>query len=143
MIRPIAVFTTSDIQRYNLHHPPSTLVSTGKLERAIVEGYECYVVSTRTRLSETDTWWRKHVPDDRIFLSSVKEQKEDGGYANSLSTIKPWERLYAVLSITPAPLSCEDRKRAEELGESVHAFACWQDAQDQLESHGIPQGSSF
>lgn len=141
MEKLIAVFTTSDIQYHSWPELfQAGLKSTGKLERAIAEGFTIYVVSTRTKLSETDAWWRVHVPDERIFLSS---ENVDGGYVNSPSTITPWERLYDVLGLTPMDLSRADIVEAEKKEMTPRAFACWMDANYQLASHGIRQGSSF
>ena len=55
-----AVFTTSDIQRFksNLEE----LESTGKLEKAIEQGYEVFVITSRTGFKpQIDDWWMNQV----------------------------------------------------------------------------------
>lgn len=112
----VCVFTTSAIQEYR----NGALVSTRRLERALAAGYTCYVVSSRHTLSDTDNWWRALVPSTHIFLTDKEEYVEDGGYANSPSTINPWRRLYACLGIYP-----------------VTEWSNWMCAQEELKLHGI------
>ncbi len=72
------VLTTSDIQKYLPGSDVPRYKPTGLLERAIEEGYEVFITTTRTKLVETDDWWRKLVPDDHIFLTdpSVEDMQE-------------------------------------------------------------------
>lgn len=144
-VRLVAVFTTSEIQQ-SVFGNHTVLKSTGKLEDAIQQGYTCYVVSTRTKLSDTDAWWRALVPDERIFLTSKEESDEDRGFANSPSTIRPWENLYQVLGIKPLPLKTPDWE--EEEGYDAEPMTCafrnWQSAQYQLEEkHNVRLGWTF
>jgi len=104
--RKIAIFSTSEIFRHwypNIGLPiiskvtrkdgrVVTFASTGSLEKAMKNGYKIYVVSTRESLSEEDTWWRKLVNKNRIFLAD--KQKKDEFTENS-----GWIRLFAKLGL--------------------------------------------
>jgi hypothetical protein len=103
----IAVFTTSEIfstwqdRRKNLEHKGTfegghetvDIYSTGNLEKAVEQGYDVYVVSTRTKLGEHDEWWLSLVKRNNIFLV----EKDENDHREAL--LRPWKILYKHLCI--------------------------------------------
>lgn len=67
--------TSTPTSRFTDDHGRSTNVySTGSLERALAEGHEIYVVSTRENLGEHDEWWITLLGgQDRVFLMPEEE----------------------------------------------------------------------
>ncbi|MFA5947332.1 MAG: hypothetical protein WC813_04950 [Patescibacteria group bacterium] len=128
------VLTTSDIMRAH----SATLdglgnyQSTGRLERAIAEGYEVFITTTRTKLVEIDDWWRKLVPDDHIFLANP--QGED--LAEHLAS--GWKKCIAALGLTWPTLGELKPELAERLGSDWSSKpGTWVDVQHWLPSQGV------
>jgi len=74
------------------------IVSRGRLERALREGLEVFVVSTRSALSDYDAWWRLLVPPEHVLLGgdgaetcSVSERNASRGAG--------WVALYRCLGL--------------------------------------------
>jgi len=88
-MKKIAVLSTSDIQRITDRGPEST----GRLERAIEQGFTVFVGSDRTKTGEYDQWWIDLVGSDRVFLAdgsldrTIKNHHE---FCNS-----GWQALFA------------------------------------------------
>lgn len=106
MNKKIAVFTTSDIfrtwederngpQRAEFDGHP--IFTTGNLERALAEGYDVWVVTTRTRedLSHHDAWWMKLVKSDQILTSMGR----GGEGCNHPAILAPWQELFQRMSL--------------------------------------------
>lgn len=103
--KKIAVFMTLDILRAfgdpNTERPMATMndgtpVYTNQwLERALSEGYEVWVVSTRAHLYSHDTWWRNLLPPDRILLA--REGHIAGPKCPNI--LAPWRMLYERLEL--------------------------------------------
>jgi hypothetical protein len=64
----IAVLSTSDIQRVT-DYDLMRIESTGKLERALEQGFTVYVGSTRTKTGDHDQWWIDLVGSNNVFLA--------------------------------------------------------------------------
>jgi hypothetical protein len=129
------VLTTSDIQK---NHGSGVYKSTGRLERAIAEGYEVFIASSRTKLVETDDWWAKLVPADHIFLADELEND----LADYLSS--SWKKCLAALGIT-WPTEGELKPAfAERLSAEWAAKpGTWPDVQYWLPRKGIDTKYSF
>lgn len=86
--KKIAVFTTSEIQEPGAQNKQH---STGALERAMSEGYEVFVVSTRDTFGSHDTWWIEMVPADHVtHCRPLREDEHESG----LRLNEPWKALY-------------------------------------------------
>lgn len=154
-IARIAIFSTSDIQRYvgadtflkatgNLRAAVGNdtfMMSTGNLERATLLGFDVWVLTTREKFSDTDNWWKEYVSADQILMPSDKwvnpecfvERPFYG--ANSPELIAPWLALYEKLGI-PLPfrkLVDDGREWDQEgPGQYVQGFETWLQAKAYL-----------
>lgn len=117
-----AVFTTSDIQRFK--GMSDTLESTGKLEKAIEQGYEVFVITTRTVFNpEIDDWWRNQVSG--IYTGYIGYGATDKGM------IETYKQFYRDQNINP--------------DEVITKFPeiTWVDYAVSLEFHGFKRGKDF
>lgn len=103
MLQPVAIFSTSEIQFVN--QGADVPITTGALERALENGFQCYVASTRHGLGKTDAWWVKLVGEENVFLAKTPEHVDslpwstvrtflegnpELGYTNGWGTIENW-----------------------------------------------------
>ena len=133
-----AVFTTSDIQRFK--GMSDELESTGKLENAISQGYEVFVITSRTVFKpEIDDWWRNQV--SKVYTGYT------GGGAHDSGLIETYKRFYRDQNIDPdnmilRRIGChteEDSKWFDKYPfEPAHM-----DYADRLEVYGFKTGKDF
>ncbi|MAP23893.1 MAG: hypothetical protein CL582_23425 [Alteromonadaceae bacterium] len=143
----IAIFSTSEIQRHwypSMRLPVRSEIvrkdgriakfaSTGYLEKAIKEGYEVYVASTRSSLHEHDKWWTELVKSENIFLA--REDKD-----NLVSENSSWVQLYHKLDLPYPRRGKGDDDEKPRKGTYLH----WSCARDDLKmKHGMTLGSYF
>ena len=133
-----AVFTTSDIQRFksNLEE----LESTGKLEKAIEQGYEVFVITSRTGFKpQIDDWWMNQV--SKVYTGYT------GGCATDKGMIETYKRFYRDQNIDPdnmivgfiGPLTEKDSKFEEKYPLEIS----WMDYQNKLGHYGFKTGKDF
>jgi hypothetical protein len=101
--------------------------STGKLEEALAQGMEVYVVSIRPVFGQQDVWWQDLVAPDRVFNATGIFAAAVNGDPLEASFV-PWRSLYGLLGI-PWP---EGRFR------DFDDPAVWLASQ-----HGVKDGSLF
>ena len=132
-----AVFTTSDIQRFK--GMSDELESTGKLENAISQGYEVFVITSRTVFKpEIDDWWRNQI--SKLYTGYT------GGGAQDSGLIETYKRFYRDQNIDPdnmilRKITCEteqDSKYSQYAREIRHM-----DYADRLEVYGFKTGKDF
>ena len=90
-MKKIAVLSTSDIQRvadYDLMR----IESTGRLERALEQGFTVFVGSTRTKTGDHDQWWIDLVGSGNVFLADDSLSENHDQLCNS-----GWRALFASL----------------------------------------------
>jgi hypothetical protein len=122
-MKKIAVLSTSDIQRvadYDLMR----IESTGRLERALEQGFTVFVGSTRTKTGDHDQWWIDLVGSDRVFLADDSLDQTSENHDELCNS--GWRALFAVLSFN-WPLICDDH-RSHGRGEWQQAPMFWTDA---------------
>lgn len=132
-----AVFTTSDIQRFK--GMSDTLESTGKLEKAIEQGYEVFVITTRTRFfPENDDWWRNQV--SKVYTGYT------GNGATDLGMIEAYKRFYRDQNIDPdtmilRQITCETEQQSKYSNYSREIRHM--DYADRLQVYGFKTGRDF
>lgn len=102
----IVVLTTSDIFRVSNTGPPKgcksevkdefdidgnifSSYSTGLFEKAIAEGKDIYVGSTRVKLLSGEKWWSEQIPSDHIFMRRDLDEPSS----------EAWKRLFDAIGI--------------------------------------------
>jgi len=133
----LAVFTTTEIFRHS--REPSDeeprargpngykCYTRGTLERALEEGYEVIVVTSRYELLECDNWWKALVPEGNIYLTSDDPEMEHNAKFN-----EPWKKLYERLGLQ-YPMNPYLPTQP----------VFWPEAREQLKNHGIKRGIDF
>ena len=133
-----AVFTTSDIQIFK--GMSDDLESTGKLEKAIEQGYEVFVITTRTIFKpEIDDWWRNQV--SKVYTGYTGQGATDSGM------IETYKRFYRDQNIDPddmviGQIGCHNEEYSEFLERYPHNIH-WMDYADKLEHYGFKTGRNF
>jgi len=154
----IAVFDTSSIftvcpenypwaQDKKCQLPDGTKVlSLGKLEQALEEGYTCFVASTREKLGDHDQWWVELVGKDNVFLAG---QRPDSPYwwadTNRNERVSMgWIKLFERLGIEYPHVDYSGVEVDEEEEPAEPPLEFWTSARHVLyEDHGIREGRSF
>lgn len=109
-----AIFGTRDIWDYRAQFPGQSPVfvideprprgakypifSTGKLEQAIAEGYDIYVVSIRPGFADVDNWWRRLVPADHVFVNKGLLPAFTGN-PKAADIFNAWRQFYRLLGL--------------------------------------------
>lgn len=130
-----AVFTTSDIQRFK--GMSDDLESTGKLENAIKQGYEVFVITSRTRFfPKIDDWWMNQV--SKVYTGYT------GGCATDKGMIETYKRFYRDQNIdmTPrmiGPYTREDSEFYDKFPEEGR----WTNYENKLKHYGFKTGRDF
>jgi|GEM_PF-2565798 len=115
----IVVFGTTDIMSEEpayegqspiyVHACPNygyKLWSSGKLERALGEGYDVYVVSVIPLFRPEDAWWRELVPAERVYRPVTDACGEpDRAFDHFINA--PWRRFLADIG-RPWPRGVDD-----------------------------------
>jgi len=125
--KKIAVFNTSHLYTDDESAPivfsnpdGKTLRTSGCLERAIRDGYEVYVISTRSRASLADRWWLSMVKLGNVSFS---------GYATGDARCPVYIAQYRTLY--------------DRLGLPWSRFSSWMEARDALKRHRVRLGFTF
>jgi hypothetical protein len=138
----VAVLTTSDVQRWR----DGTGHTTGKLEYAISQGYDVYVVSTRdTVVPESDAWWMALVKPEHVFFADEGTGRTEEGWTTG------WKRLFKKLGID-WPTKCAECGLVPEYcleASSLDGDVCgdgvapgtWMDARESLKLIGVRTGN--
>jgi hypothetical protein len=131
--RKIAIFRISEIQTCNpveegqkplgslkRDDKPIYFFSTGRLERALLQGYRVYVVTTGVELTPADAQWVEIIGGPtHVFLTQPKPAGLEDEHHRSVRFLEPWRRLFAGLEI-PFPddvkFPVELFRRLEEFG---------------------------
>jgi hypothetical protein len=71
--------------------------STGRLEEALELGHDAYVCTVVPVLGPEHGWWRKLVPDDRIFMPDVLNKPMSPEQMHDASLIDPWRRFFQAI----------------------------------------------
>jgi hypothetical protein len=149
-IAKIAVFETSDIftihrinsdfrdcpwaqdEKYTLPNG-DTVFSLGRLEKAIDDGYTCYVASTRTRaeLSPHDEWWIGLVGRENVFLAEDHRDPDDHVGSASRAISAGWMKVYEKFGLEWPKEEFDGR------------LAFWTSARAQLPKLGVRLGHEF
>ncbi|HJV32880.1 MAG TPA: hypothetical protein VJ694_02530 [Patescibacteria group bacterium] len=82
------------------------LWSSGKLERALGEGHDVYVVTVVPLFRPEDAWWRELVPAERIYRP-VTDARGEPSQAYDHFINGPWKRFLADIG-RPWPKGVED-----------------------------------
>jgi len=133
-----AVFTTSDIQRFK--GTSDELESTGKLEKAISQGYEVFVITTRTRFKpEIDSWWQNQVSN--VYTGYTGNGATDSGM------IETYKRFYRdqhidIDQIVIGKRGC-DTKEMSEYHEKFPLEDRWTSYENELRYFGFKTGKDF
>jgi hypothetical protein len=75
-----------------------TWYSTGKLEEALAQGMEVYVVSIRPVFGQQDAWWQAMVPAGRIFNATGIFAAAVNGDPMAASFV-PWRSLFRLIGV--------------------------------------------
>lgn len=132
-----AVFTTSDIQIFK--GMSDDLESTGKLEKAIEQGYEVFVITTRTIFKpEIDDWWRNQV--SKVYTGYTGQGATDSGM------IETYKRFYRDQNIDPdtmilRQITCETEQQSKYSNYSREIRHM--DYADRLQVYGFKTGRDF
>ncbi len=133
-----AVFTTSDIQRFK--GMSDTLESTGKLEKAIEQGYEVFVITTRTVFKpEIDDWWRNQV--SKVYTGYTGQGATDSGM------IETYKRFYRDQNINPdnmilGRIGCHTKEDSEYF-DKFPPEDRWTTFENKLKYYGFKTGRDF
>jgi len=125
----VAVLLTDDIYTFRENLPGGevkvvlpegggVLVSRGRLERALEEGYEVFVITTGRGFTDSDEWWRWLLPPEQVLRTpsrleaaeaanptpnipvdwaSLHRGESDGAFSARLAT--PWLELFRCLGL--------------------------------------------
>lgn len=96
----------------------AAVVTTHLLERALEQGFEVFVFSTRRRFREHDTWWRKQVDTKNVICSGDYAKQDDAGL--HIATMRAVHILAARMGVKWPTYSYEDRD-----GEKVSVPQHW------------------
>jgi hypothetical protein len=133
-----AVFTTSDIQRFK--GMSDILESTGKLEKAIEQGYEVFVITSRTVFKpEIDDWWRNQV--SKVYTGYTGQGATDSGM------IETYKQFFRDHNIDPDDMilgfiGCHTEKDSKFYSEYQPKIS-WMDYADRLQVYGFKIGKDF
>lgn len=119
-------------------------VSTGSLEKALEEGYDVHVVSTRSSLGKHDDWWLELIDESKVLLA---DKKYEGEYAENWGTDEhvdkansAWINLYTLLDLDYPP----GTSFGNDVEEDILKYAHWTTARSELKSkHRIRLGTDF
>jgi hypothetical protein len=74
--------------------------STGRLEKALALGMEAFVLSLKPALGPQDSWWRKIVPPENVFLYEELRAGKLSYVEIGRRAFLPWQRLFVRLGIS-------------------------------------------
>jgi len=103
MNRRMAIFGTRDISVERPTFPGQQPVyeeigyrtySTGKLEQAIAEGYDVFIVSIRPVFGDHDRWWIELVDPERVFVNRGLLAAFQGADLDGADMFDAWRRFY-------------------------------------------------
>lgn len=139
--KKIAVFSTSEIQKYDRNSDYKTMISTGLLEIALTKGYTVYVITSRTTFrDDIDAWWQSKV---KKIYTGYK------GYgASDREFIQTWKSFYNDQNIDLTLLELSDRNyrsytSSDNEDDRMDNTQCWMDYQNNLVRFNIKRGIDF
>lgn len=124
MSTKIAIFSTSDLRDHR-----------AEFERAVTEGWDVRVATTRDKLVREDDWWRCHVPDSRLYKAEsepLPHPTRECDWTQRLEYMyRGWMRLHRELvgcEFTGSPGDPEGYFNIIEVKFALRArFATWRD----------------
>ena len=122
-VEKVAIFATSDIRSSDGRGEPVGITSlegdeirsTGALEKALSDGYDIYVVTTRSKLLEGDMWWVMKVNPRQIYMAppvSTDLTGDEREIAYQKAHLNPYKRLHMHLG-HDYPLEKDPRGKGE------------------------------